>query len=644
MLQAIRERAQGWVAWAIVILITIPFAFWGIDSYFGGGAEPVVASVNGIDITERAFNQNVNRTRMRLRDRLGDAYDPALFDDQRIREQVLERMIRETLLLQDSEAMGLRTSAQAIRAAILSEPAFQQDGAFSNAEYERVLRLQGLTPAAYEDSLRSELLLSQLPRAIRETAFVTDALAARSASLVHQERNVSYAAVPATAFERDVEPPGEQAVADYYDSHPQQFATPEQVRISYLLLNAADLSAPDQAIDEAGLRKQYQLKINDFTAPEERKVRHILLSVPLDAGETAVGEIRDQIQEVRQRIAAGESFSEIAAEVSDDPGSAGQGGELGWVGRGALDPAFEQAVFSLKPNMLSAPVRSRFGYHLVEVLDVRGGEPRPFDEVKAELIADLDSGSNESVFFEQAEQLATLTYESPDSLIPAAETLGLEVRLSDWVDRTGGEGLFANPRVIGAAFSEEVLTLGNNSELLEPDPEALQALVLSVAEHREPSVRPLDEVRDQIVALLKARQAADAARAAAEAIAARVVKGEELTAAAEGFDVVEAGQIGRAATEPPPEVIQLAFSLPQPSDGGALQVGSTVASDSGDAFVVVVYTVKEGDPSELAPAELEAEERVLTQALAAADVDAVLAAMQARAKIERKPVVSDEPF
>ncbi|WP_462319847.1 SurA N-terminal domain-containing protein [Halochromatium sp.] len=644
MLQEIRERAQGWVAWAIVILITIPFAFWGIDSYFGGGAESVVATVNGTEITERAFNQNVNRTRIQLRDRLGDAYDPALFDDQRIREQVFERMIRETLLLAESEAMGLRTSDQAIRAAILSEPAFQQDGAFSNAQYERVLQLQGLTPAAYEASLRSELLVTQLPRAIRETAFATDALAKRSASLVHQERRVSYVSVPSASFEDAVEPPTDAAIAAYYDEHPNQFATSEQVRISYLLLDADELSAPAQGIDEASLREQYQLRLEEFTAPEEREVRHILLTVAADADQSVLDETRERLQAIQQRIRGGEPFAEVATEVSEDPGSASQGGDLGWVARGTLDPAFEQAVFALEPETLSEPVRSRFGYHLVEVLDVRGGEPQPFEAVKDELIADLGSGGAESVFFEQAEQLATLTYESPDSLIPAAEALGLEVRLSEWIDRSGGEGVFANPRVVAAAFSEEVLELGNNSALLEPDPDALQALVLRVAEHHEPSVKPLDEVRDEIVTVLKAQQKAEAAQDSAEAIVAEVEAGQALAEAAQGFEVVEAGEVDRSAPGRPLEVTQLAFSLPRPAAGDDLSVGSTSASDSGDAFVVVVSEVNDGDPNQIDEAELEAETGMLTRSLASADVDAVLAAMQARAKIERKPLVTDEPF
>ncbi|MEA3639873.1 MAG: SurA N-terminal domain-containing protein [Lamprobacter sp.] len=644
MLQEIRERAQGWVAWAIVILITIPFAFWGIDSYFGGGAEPVVASVNGTEITERAFNQAVNRTRIQLRDRLGDAYDPALFDELRIREQVLERMIRETLLLEDSRAMGLRTSDQAIRAAILSEPAFQRNGAFSNAGYEQVLRLQGLSPAAYEESLRTELLLSQLPRAIRETAFITDALAERSAQLVHQERILSYLRVPKSSVEAAVDPPTDKAIADYYDSHPERFATPEQVRVRYLLLDAAELSAPDQSIDEASLREHYELKRDDYRVPEERKVRHILLSLPADADQQRLEETRERLQIIRQRIIAGEPFAAVAAEVSDDPGSADQGGDLGWVSRGAFDAAFEQAVFALEPETLGEPVRSRFGYHLVEVLEVRGGQPQPFESVKESLIADLSSGSTEGVFFEQAEQLATLTYESPDSLIPAAETLGLEVQLSDWIDRSGGEGLFANPRLVGAAFSEEVLALGNNSELIEPDPEALLALVLRVAEHREPSVRPLEEVRDEILALLEAQQAADAAEAEAQAIVARVEAGEALSLAAEGYEIVEDLRVARTASDLPPEVTELAFSLPRPAAEGEVSVGRASATDSGDAFVVLLSKVQDGDLAQLDAGALEAESQMLTQTLAAADVEALLAAMQARAKIKRTPVGSDEPF
>lgn len=644
MLQEIRERAQGWVAWAIIILISIPFAFWGIDSYFGGGADPMVARVNGTEITERAFNQNVNRTRIQLRERLGDAYDPALFGDGRLRKQVLERMIRETLMLENSQAMGLRTSDQAVRAAILSEPAFQTNGAFSNERYEQVLRLQGMSPAAYEDSLRTQLLSTQLLRAVEDTAFVTDPLAERSLSLMQQQRRISYVSVPLSAFEGDIEPPSDEAVAAYYDANQAQFQTPEQVRVSYLLLEAQDLALPEQTIDESLLREQYQRRIDEFTAPEERRVRHILISVPEAADQSTLKDLREQALAVKQRLDAGEPFAEVAAKVSEDPGSADSGGDLGWIGRGALDPAFEQAVFATEPQVTSDPVRSRFGYHLVEVLETRGGEPKPFESVRDELLADLNSGSVEALFFEQAEQLATLTYEAPDSLIPAAETLGLEVQVTDWIDRSGGDGVFANPRVTSAAFDEEVLALGNNSELLEPDPDVLQALVLRVAEHREPSVRPLDEVRDEIVGLLETQRATSAAMEEAEAIAARARAGAALADAAGELEVIEAGQIGRTAGAVPAAVRQLAFSMPRPASNGIPSVEAT-QSPEGGALVVLVSEVIDANPERLEQAAVQSEALTLTRSVAGADVDAILTEMEARAKIERKPVVSsDEPL
>jgi len=642
MLQEIRERAQGWVAWAIVILISIPFAFWGIDSYLGGGATPFVAKVNGTEITERAFSQSVQRTRIELRDRLGDAYDPALFGGERIREQVLERMIRDAVLLDASADMGLRVSDEAVRAAILSEPFFQVDGVFSKEAYERALRLQGLTPAAYEDSLRSRLLSTQLPRAVDDTEFVTDAALANATRLLRQRRQLTYVRLPQGDFTPEA-PPTEAEIQAYYDEHRDAFATPEQVRISYLLLDAKALAVAEGQADEDELRVRYEARIDEFTEPEERRLRHILLTLPTDADESEAAETRDRMAEIRERILAGEDFAEVAAEVSEDPASANQGGELGLVGRGLLDPAFEQAAFSLAPETLSEPVRSRFGYHLIEVLEVQGGEPAPFEEVRDQLVAEVGSGRAEAIFFEQAEQLATLTYESPDSLIPAAEALDLEVQTTDWLDREGAEeGLFGLPKVLAAAFSEDVLTRGNNSELIEPDPDALQALVLRVDEHRPPDVKPLDEVRDDIVSQLNAERAAEAALAAAEDLVEQLRGGADLSEAAGDYSIERPGLVERAAAGIPPAVLTLGFSAVRPVQGDATYV-SGPASD-GDALVVAVSAVEDGDATALDAPEMRTEARVLSQALARAGVTAMLEDLESRANIERRELRTTEEF
>jgi peptidyl-prolyl cis-trans isomerase D len=638
MLQEIRERAQGWVAWAIVILISIPFALWGIQSYLGVGGEPVVAKVNGQEISERQFSQNVQRTRMQLRDRLGAAYDAELFGGQRLREQVLDGMIRDAVLLDASYAMGLRVSDAAVRGAILSEPAFLLDGNFDNETYRRVLQLQGLSPAGYEEQLRRRLLSTQLARAVTGTEFVSPAAIDSATRLLRQKRALDYVVLERARFIPEAAPSAEE-IETFYADNQALFETPEQVRVSYLLLDAAKLATVTEVPDEEALRATYEERIDEFMEPAQRRIRHILLAVPADADESAAGEVREKALALRERILAGEPFAAVAEEASEDPGSAAAGGDLGLVGRNVMDPAFEQAAFGLELNTVSEPVRSRFGYHLIEVTEVQGGEVKPFEAVRDELAREASSGQSEAAYFDVAERLASLAYESPDSLIPAAETLDMEIQTSDWFDRSGGEGVLASPKVTGAAFSEDVLTMGNNSELIEPDPEVMQAIVLRVDDHRPASVRPLDEVRDQVVELIQQRKSSEAAMSAASSMVERLQSGETLAAAAGDFEVKTPGLVERNAPEVPAAVLELAFSMPRPG-AGAPRFDS-VETGAGDAVVVVLTQVVDGDPAALDQAAREAEARLLSDTLARSAYEHLLDDLQSRAKIERETLPPD---
>jgi peptidyl-prolyl cis-trans isomerase D len=631
MLQAIKERAQGWVAWAIVILISIPFALWGIQSYLGVGAEPVVATVDGAKITERQLDQNVQRSRMQLRERLGAAYNPDLFESAQLRGQVLDRMIRDLVLLESSYAMGLRVSDAAVRAAILAEPAFQGDGVFDKDTYERVLRLQGFTPAAYEEELRRGLLSTQLARALTESAFATAAEVTLATRLLRQQRDIAYALVPRAGFMPEADPPADDIQA-FYEANPERFQSPARVKLSYILLDADAIAAVE--VDEATLREAYEARLDEFVEPERRAMRHILLTVPADGDAET---IKARAAELKAQIDAGADFAEVAQAESEDPGSAAQGGDLGMVDRGIMDPAFEQAAFDLDVNAVSEPVRSRFGYHLIEVTAVEGGAAKPFDDVREELARELGRGDAEAAYFELAEQLANLTYESPDSLIPAAEALDLEVRTSDWIERDGGEGLFAQPRLMTAAFSDDVLVVGNNSELIEPDPDRMQAVVLRVDEHEPASVRPLDEVRDEIVAALKAEQAATAARAEADAMVARLRAGESLDAVAAELEIKSPGEVSRSQADVPPTVLELAFSAPRPAEDGVPSYASG-AEPGGDAVIVAVRAVADGSAEAMDPAMRDAERRLLAQIQGEHGFNAVLDDLVARAKVERKPL------
>ncbi|EIC22056.1 SurA N-terminal domain-containing protein [Thiorhodovibrio frisius] len=639
MLLEIRERAQGWVAWAIVILISIPFALWGIQSYLGGGGEPAVATVNGAEITEQQLNQNLQRTRVDLRERLGDAYDPALFEDGGLRERVLDRMIESQVLLDASGQLGLRVADAVLRSAIAQEPAFQKDGHFDKATYAQVLQYQGLSPAAFEQNLRLQLLQTQLERAVESTAFAPQSEVDQSIRLIRQEREISYIKLPQADFAPG-QSPDEEKVRAFYDENPDRFKSPEQVKLSYILLSPELLGA-DQTVSEEDLQALYEERAETLKTPEMRSLRHILIALPADADEASIDAAREKAAAARERILAGEAFASVASDVSDDPVSAAAGGDLGQIERGMLDPVLEQTAFSLNLGDLSEPVRSRFGYHLLEVTAVEPSVMPSFDDVAGELRKELQSRSAEGAFYDHAERLATRVYEVPDSLVPAAEELGLDIQTSDWIDRSGGAGIFASQKVVAAAFSEEVLGRGNNSELIEPDPQRLEALVLRVDEHRPEAVRPLKEVREEIVQLLNAREAAAAALQAAEALSARIEQGESLPAVAgETYPVEAPGMIERQSGELPAAVVREAFLLPRP--GVERPSVGTATDGEGDAFVIAVSAVRDGSVDDLTVEARAAEARVLAQSLGRSDFTHVVSGLEASAKIERKALASDQ--
>lgn len=638
MLQTIRERAKGWVAWAIVILISIPFALWGVQSYLGTGSAPVAATVNGVEITERELDQRFQRARMQLRERLGASYDPEMFDDKVLRQQVLDQTIRESLLIETSQAMGLRASDQEVKIQILGNQAFLKEGRFDRATYERMLELQGLSPAGYEDQLRRRLVGTQLVRAVLASELVTDAELNAFVKLSRQKRELSFIRVPTAGFQTD-EPIPDTEITAYYEKNLDRFGVPEQVKVNYLVLDSESIGSAAGPSDD-DLRALYDEEIDRFKTPERRQARHILLTVDAGADDAAAELVRAELEAVKARIIAGEDFAAVAKEVSKDPGSAAQGGDLGMFEQGLMDPAFDEAAFSLPQGELSEPVRSRFGYHLIRVDAVEAVQIKPFDEVKAELLAEVAKQQTDALFFEWAERLSNIVYETPDSLGPAAEELGLELQTSDWVPRTGGEGLLAHPKITAAAFSDDVLKEGNNSELIEPERDVLRAVVLRVEEHREETTKPLDEVRDEIIAELRKQSAKDAALAAAEAMVEQLAAGAELDGLIGDYPLEKPGLVERRARNVVPEVLEAAFKLPR--QAGQQRQVSAVSLADGDAAVVIVDAIEIGSLSSMDEAARDRERATLERQIGRLYYDQMLSDIEARANIKRRAVADEE--
>jgi peptidyl-prolyl cis-trans isomerase D len=348
---------------------------------------------------------------------------------------------------------------------------------------------------------------------------------------------------------------------------------------------------------EDQLREYYEAHKEDYVQPEKRRASHILVSLDSGAGADQQKAALEKIEAARTRILGGEDFAAVAKEVSDDPGSAAKGGDLGFFGHGVMDPAFEQAAFAATQGEVTEPVKSQFGYHLILVREIQP-EVRPeLDKVRAQVEQAVRKQEAERVVADYAERLSNLSFEHPDSLEPAAEALGLKVQTSDWMSRTGGPDELASPEVVKAAFSDDVLSQGNNSEVIELDQDRM--LVLRVKEHQEAAFKSLDEVRDQVVELVRKEQAQQAAHREADSLLKRLTEGatlEELQAQS-GYELKKPGSVDRTSGDAPPGLIREVFKLPRPAGDAA--TFSVADLGNGDYAVVALSGVTDGTLEDL---------------------------------------------
>ncbi len=628
MLQAIRDRATGWIAWAIVILITIPFAFWGIQEYLSPDANVAVAEVNGQEIGYGRFQQAYARQQQRLRALLGPAYASGLLDEEMLRRETLESLVREEVLMQSARSGGLRIGDAQLNSAIRGQPQFQDEGRFSQLRYEGWLRSQGYSPGAFEFDLRRSMLREQVSMAVTGSEFATASEVAAVAQLEGQKRSLSTLTIlaadhlPAEIDESDAR--------RYFDANQEAFLAPERIDLEYLLVSRADVVAEIE-VSEADLRALYEARKDSLGKPEQREASHILITVGEDADETAVAEVRARIDGLRARIVAGESFEDLAREHSEDPGSASQGGALGGFPRGVMDPAFEETAFSLEIGVLSEPVRTPFGFHLIKVTSIEPGGAKPFEEVRDELRRDYQSEQAEQIFFERVERLANLAFENPDSLEPAAESLSLDIMRTGLGSRDGGAELLTNDSIWQAALVPEVLEEGLNSDLVEMDSE--RVAIVRVLEHVPETAQAFDDVREEVETAVRDERAAEDARAAGEALLARLRAGEpaEAVAAEIGAEWTAIGPVDRFAVEPDSEVIAAAFRAPRPVEASHSFAG--VALPTGDYTLISLAAVEEIDVE-----SIDADRRGATEDSLAADLgqrsfQALVEALRVDAKV-----------
>ncbi len=607
MLSFIRDRAQGWIAWVIVGLLIVPFALWGVNEYVGNGDRLVAATVNGTDIGQREFQQAFYDQRGRMQQMLGGQYDAQLFDLQ-IKQRVINELVDRELLLQNAEEMGFRVSDQTVVAAIQSIDAFREGGAFSVSLYQQQLQTQGQSPTAFERYVKRIMTAGQLPDGLASSAFVTDAELDAVIRLEKQQRDFQYFVLNTSQFQ-DESLADDAAINSYYEQHVDRFLTPEKVRVEYVELSVAALKSDEEPSEEE-LHEFYETSQNQFSVAEERQASHILIQLEEGADEAAVTAAREKAESLVAKLNAGESFEKLAKENSDDPGSAEMGGDLGYFGRDIMEPDFEEVAFSLKLDEVSEPVLTSFGYHIIKVTGVREREVKLFADVRDEILAQFQNDAAEREYFELAEKLTNQAYEMPDSLSETADELGLELKQSPFFERQGGTGVFANPRIVAAAYSDDVLKQGFNSEPLDIDEN--HVLVLRLLEHQKADRRPLSEVKSQVKQSLIQEKAREAVKAAGEKALQQLKAGESVEAVSKALSVdwTDAGAVTRDTKDHDTQIIKQAFRLTHPSSPDSPRY-SGVVLNSGNYAVIHLNKVVDGDPTTMDAAERETLKRRL---------------------------------
>ena len=627
MLQIIRERAHGWFAWVIVGLIIIPFALWGVHQYIGGGGDSSVAKVDGVEISQGQLQRATMQQRQRLEQMFGGKL-PAMFSEEMIRGQVLQQLIEQQTLVQAAADNGLRVGDATLAQAITGIAAFQEEGKFSNSRYQQLLRAQGMLPGNFEQRVRRDMLAAQFTDGISETAFTTQTQVDDYLRLQQQQRNTGYLTV-ATARFKDEVTVSDEDIAAYYEQNAQQFMQPERLKVDYLELNIDDIAKGIQ-VDEQAVRERYEARKLNYATPEQRKASHILVQIPAGADDETLAAARKKAEDILARLRKGEDFGKLAKAESDDPGSARQGGDLGFFGKGVMDPAFEEAAFALKKGELSELVLSSFGFHIIKLAEISGGTVKSFDEVKAGIEKEIQMERAEQQYYDLAEQLANLTYEHPESLAIAAEQVQLPIKTSAYFTRTGGPGIAAEPKVVSAAFDEEVLARGNNSETIELGRSHM--VVLRLKEHQPEQQRLLEEVKPGIISTLTGDQAEARAVELARAVLERVRSGEtpaEL-AKALGIKWSDKQALSRDSADADRALVSEVFRMPRPKGE---PVTAQVALPSGDQAVVILYSVEEGKPAEASEAERRQAANMLQQADANAELAGVVSGIRSRTDI-----------
>ena len=546
MFDAVRNNKK--IVQVFLVLIALPFAFFGVESFRDGGAGVDVAKVGEIKISQQEFQQAVREQQDRLRAQLGEL-DPKVLDNPEFRQAILDDLIDQRLLFQEARKRHLFASDDAVRQAIMAVEAFQDNGQFSQQRYEALLSAQGMSPAGFEAQVRQDLALQQLAGTIGRSGIVSQRVMDKVLALQSEARHVQELVLPVENYVAKVKLE-DGAAKKFYDENTEQFRTPDQAKVEYVVLTPESLAVE---VSEAEIKAWYDGHKERYQQPEERRASHILIAAEKLGKDKARQKAEEVLREVQAKPAA---FAELARKHSDDPGSASQGGDLGFFGRGMMVKPFEDATFALRDGEVSGIVESDFGFHIIKLTGQHVAREKPLAEVRGEIERELKSSAVARKFAEAAESFSNMVYEQSDSLQPVAEQFKLKIQRSDWIGREANPaaGVLGNAKLLAAVFSDDTIQNKRNTEAVEVAQNTLVAA--RIAEYQPASVQPLAGLQATIEKLLVNQEAQKLARADGEARLAALQSGTDKLAW--GADKVVSRMDARLL---PPQAAPLVFRM-----------------------------------------------------------------------------------
>lgn len=566
----------------IIGLLILTIALWGVGDYFTQSNNDAVATVNGEKISLNEYNQQFASYRQNLMSQFGEGFDPSYFDSPMMKQNFLQSVINNELYKQAAVNNGYIVTESEIKQVIMEAPTFKDESdQFSPELYAAFLSQTNQSASVLEGKIADGLLATAVNDLVDTSTFTTPTEKKTISALNLQQRDFDYVLISPDLFLGDISITDEE-IQLYYDENSDQYMTQEQVAVDYIELDAQKV-ASDINISEQDALKYFEDENNKqaYVKPEQRLASHILINVSNEA--------ESKINDLKKQLDQGVDFATLAKEYSQDPGSADQGGDLGWVSPGDMVEAFDAALFSMQIGSISEPIETDFGWHLIQLNDIKESQLPLFEEVKEDIIQALQAQQAELLFLDKASELSALVLDAQDNLDQVAETVGLEKKTTELFTRSSGVGLASNEEFRAAAFSSLVKDELQNSDVINISDTHI--VFIHINQVKEAILKPLEEVKVDIENVIKKEKAKEQAEAMAQDMLVELQESsQDMAILAENNEltVIEAIDVRRTGSEHPFQLVRNVFGTKKPKEG------------------TIDYYVKPGNQSDVAVVALKA--------------------------------------